>query len=436
MTKRNGLILFVLLAAAFLALNRGAYQGYFQDDEMESLSWTHWSGAGAYLKVALSPLYQNSFRAVGFFYYHVMEQWFGLDYPKYVAVLQVLHLLNVWMLWLLMRRMGTAAVAVSAGCLFFALHMALFDAVWKPMYVFDVLCATFCLLSLLLWARGNWILSFASFWLAYKAKELAVMLPAVLLCYELWFGSRRWKQLAPFVAGSLSFALQALVLKPTHDGDYVFHFSGEAFAKTAPYYASQVFLFPYLGFLLPTGVVAARNRRAWFGLAMMSIFFFPLIWLPARVFSAYCYLPFCGLAVAVAGMVEATHPAVAAALFLLWAPLDLQSLRAQRNDTLRRAVQAREWITTLARFAATRPAVDAFVYQGMPEGFHIWGMEGAAKYYFRRLELAMPPADSPEGTKLQRNCRTAILSWDGTRHKLDIHIATGSPAPRPVEALP
>ena len=215
-----------------------------------------------------------------------------------------------------------------------------------------------------MWARGNWVLSFVAFWLAYKAKELAVMLPAVLLCYEVWFGKQRWKQLAPFVAASLSFALQALVLRPTHDADYTFRFTEETWAKTAPFYASQVFLFPYLGFLLPAGVVAARNRRAWFGLAMMSLFFFPLIWLPARVFAAYCYLPFCGLAIAVAGMVEAVHPAAAAACFLLWAPLDLHSLRVQRNDTLRRADQAREWITTVAKFAGTRPAVDGFVYGG------------------------------------------------------------------------
>ena len=325
------------------------------------------------------------------------------------------------MLWLLVRRIGAPVLAAAAGCAFFALHMALFDAVWKPMYVFDLLCATFCLLSLLLWARGNWILSFISFWLAYKAKELAVMLPAVLLCYELWFGNRRWKQLAPFLAGSLSFALQALVLRPTQDGDYVFHFTEEAFVKTAPFYASQVFLFPYLGFLLPTGVVAARNRRAWFGLAMTAIFFFPLIWLPARVFSAYCYLPFSGLAIAVAGLVEAVHPAVAAACFLLWAPLDLHSLRAQRNDTLRRANQAREWVTTLARYAGTKPAVDGFVYQGLPEGFHIWGAEGAVKYYFRRLEVTIPPADTPDGIRQQQSCRTAILAWDGMSHKLEIH---------------
>ncbi len=33
---------------------------------------------------------------------------------------------------------------------------------------------------------------------AYKAKELAVMLPVVLLAYEYWFGKRRFAVLIPF----------------------------------------------------------------------------------------------------------------------------------------------------------------------------------------------------------------------------------------------
>ena len=42
----------------------------------------------------------------------------------------------------------------------------------------------------------------------------------------------------------------------------------------------------------------ARNHRAWFGAAMMGILFVPLLFLPGRLFSAYCYLPFARLAIA------------------------------------------------------------------------------------------------------------------------------------------
>ena len=68
------------------------------------------------------------------------------------------------------------------------------------------------------------MLSFALFWLAYKSKEPAVMLPAVLACYEWWLGERRWKRLVPFLLVSLSFGLQGLLLNPSQDHDYAFRF--------------------------------------------------------------------------------------------------------------------------------------------------------------------------------------------------------------------
>ena len=55
MSKRAGVFLFLLLAALFLLVNRGAYQGYFQDDEIDNLSWAPRLPAVDYLKAALSP---------------------------------------------------------------------------------------------------------------------------------------------------------------------------------------------------------------------------------------------------------------------------------------------------------------------------------------------------------------------------------------------
>ena len=318
-----------------------------------------------------------------------------------------------------MRRLGMPVIAAAAGCAFFALHAALFDDVWKPMFVFDLLCGLLCVASLLFWVRGQWILSFAMFWLAYKSKELAVMLPAALLCYELMFGGQRWKQLALFLAASAWWSLQALLLHPVTDNDYTFHFTAATLAATAPFYAGRIFLTPY-PILLPLAAVAAGGRRTWFGLAVMALFFFPLLWLPGRIFSAYCYLPFTGLAIAMGGIAEHVKPAVIAAFFLLWAPLDIYSLREQRNLTLSQDRDAREWLTTLASFAETKPAVSGFVFKGMPDGFRAWGLEGGVKYFFRLLDVNVPPVDTPEGTQVLRNGHAAVLTWDAAGHRLQI----------------
>ena len=419
MSKRNGAILFLLLAAVFLILNRAAYRGYFQDDDINSMAWTRWGSTWVYLKGTLTPVFANNYRAVGFYYYHAAERVFGLDFPKYVVVIQALHLLTVWLLWLLMRRLGIPLAAAGAACAFFALHSALFDVVWKPMFVFDLLCGTLCVASILLWVRGRWVLSFVMFWLAYKSKELAVMLPLVLLCYELMFGGKRWKQLALFLAACVSWTGQALLLHPVTDNDYTFHFTAATLAATGPFYAGRLFLTSY-PILLPLAAVAAGGRRTWFGLAMMGLFFFPLLWLPGRIFSAYCYLPFTGLAIAMAGIAEHVKPVVIAVFFLLWMPLDILSLREQRNAALSQDHDAREWITTLSAYARTKPAVTGFVYKGMPDGFHAWGLEGAVKYFFRLLDVTIPLIDSPEGAQVLRNGRVAILHWDGAGHRLNI----------------
>jgi len=427
LSKRNGAILFLLLAAVFLVLNRAAYRGYFQDDEINSMAWTRWGTTWEYFKGTVSPVFENSYRAVGFYYFHAAERAFGLDFPKYVAVIQALHLLTVWLLWLLMRRLGSPVLAAAAGCVFFALHAALFDAVWKPMYVFDLMCGMFSVGSILLWVRGQWILSFVLFWLAYKAKEPAVMLPLVLLCNELLWGGRRWKQLAPFLAASLSWTVQALLVHPVGDADYTFHFTPAALAATVPFYSGKLFLTPY-PFWLPLGAAAARGRRTWFGLATMLLFFFPMVCLPGRIFSAYCYLPFTGLAIALAGIAEAVKPAVIAVFFVLWMPLDIYHLREQRTLTIGQDRDAREWIDTLGEFARTRPAVAGFVYKGMPDGFHIWGLEGAVKYFFRILDVTIPAVDSPEGGRLLQGGRVAVLEWDAARHRLEIQVPDASVA--------
>ena len=114
MSKRIGLILFLLLAAVFLVLNRAAYQGYFADDDINTLAWTRWGSASEYLKGVLTPIDSQSYRAVGFYYFHVAGPAFGLDFPKYVASIHAIHLLDLWLLWLVMRRIGSPPLAAAA----------------------------------------------------------------------------------------------------------------------------------------------------------------------------------------------------------------------------------------------------------------------------------------------------------------------------------
>ncbi len=429
--KVGGFLSFALLAVLLVVVNLDAYRGNFQSDELESIGWTDRTPKLTYFEAALSPRFQaNNFRPTGHFFFREGALHFGLDFWKYVAVIQALHLLNVWLIWLLARRLGALPLAAAGGAALFAFHMALFDVLWKPMYVFDLLCATFCILSLLLYARGRWVFSFAAFWLAYKSKELAVMLPLVLAAYETWFGKRNWKPLIPFFLASLSFGLQGILLNPNHDNDYTFRFTAPAVAQTFAFYSAKIFLWPYLFLLLPLGALAARNRRAWFGLAVMVLFFVPLMFLPGRLFSAYCYVPFIWLAIAFSGIAP-TGKWIPAAIFLLaFAWLDAQAFDTQRTDTLNQDDTAGRWLTSVVEFAQTHPAINGAVYRGLPGGYSRGGCEGAMRYIYHNHGLTVLPYDDPQSSILLSHPRVAILIWFDKLQYLTTDLTGAAPPPK------
>lgn len=420
---------FALLAVLFVAVNSRAYRGFFQSDELENIGWTGLLPKLRYLQATFSPLFHvDNFRPVGHFFFREASLHFGLDFWKYVACIHAIHLLNVWLLWLLARKLGAHPLAAAGGALLFAFHMALFDVFWKPMYVFDLLCATFCLLSLLLYAHGRWVLSFVAFWLAYRSKELAVMLPCVLAVYELLFGKRNWKILIPFFLGSLSFGLQGLMLNPNHDNDYTFRFTAAALAKTFRFYSARIFLWPYLYLLLPIGVVVARNRRAWFGLATMLLFFFPLMFLPGRLLSAYCYVPFIGLAIAFSGFAPTGRWIPAAVFLLLFAPLDAHMLAVQRSETMHLDNAARRWIAGIERFADTHPDIDGVVYRGLPTGYSHYGCAGAVQFIYHNHDLPVVDANDPKAQDMLNRPDIAVFTWLDQLQYLDIDVTHRAPA--------
>ena len=352
-----------------------------------------------------------------------MGRGFGLDFPPYMTPVFAIHLLNALLLWLLMKKLGIKQWCALAAVAFFTLSATAFDAYWKPMYVFDLLCATFSLASILLYSYRRWVLSFIAFWLAYKAKELAVMLPGVLIAYEYWFGQRKFKVLIPFVLVALSFGIQGIALNPIKNpnNDYSFHFTFPALKQTAPFYARRFLLFPLSGFLLfALGLI--RDRRIWFGLAAMVLVMVPLMFLPGRLFEAYAYLPLAGAAIAMAAAASHRNPAWAWIAFAVWMPFNFHQLRRERLAKLDRDDRIFAFVDSIEKFAARNPDVLRFVYDGMPQGFHDWGVAGAWDIAHSRLDLHALNAVWPEGKQALARQTVAYGSWDRG--------AGNSPSPR------
>jgi hypothetical protein len=431
LNKTAGAALLLGMAILFLLANRGSYKGYFQDDELNNLSWTRDIPALEFGKAALSPkFFPNNFRPVGHFYFREMSLLYGLDFPKYLPILHLAHFLNAWMVWMLARRLGLPPLASSMGALFFAFHMAAFDIYWKPMYVFDLLCATFCLASLLLYIGRRYILSFCAFWLAYKSKELAVMLPVVLAGYEFWLAKpRRWTPLIPFFVVSFSFGVQSILLNQNIDNDYTFRFTPAALRTTLSFYSSSLLLEPYAGLALIPLPFLSRDRRVWFGAAMLWLFLAPLLFLPGRLFAAYCYLPLAGLAVmasAAAAMPRLT--AVIACLCVLWIPFNVAQLKKNRRATLAADDEVRAYVSALVDYARVSSSTRTFVFDGLPAGYHSWGTEGVLRLLYGYPNPALYHVGDKEAAAALKMDDVALLAWDPVERRLAV-FSSKSPLP-------
>lgn len=384
---KRGVVMACLLAAAvlFYFANRAAYKGYFSEDDLDNLSWPTYVGMDVYFHQLLALTFgPDIFRPVGHLYYRYLYRAFYLNYVPYVVAIQLLHGLNVILLFLLLRRLDFSRVAAGAGALFYSFHAAVLEIWWKPMYIFDLLCATLCLISLLLYIRGRWILALLPFWLAYKSKEIAVALPIALLAWEWLLGHRKWKRLIPFFLISLNFGLQALWRNRALDpgNAYALQFSPQLLWHSVVFYSSAIFFGAFAGLGLLLLPIWLRDRRLYFGLIAMVALLGPMIALPGRQESVYLYVPMIGVAVVIACIAAKTPGWAIALLLLLWLPFNYAQVREKRPQILAEGNRDRALMATLYQYASQMRPVRAVVYQNVPDQVRAWGLDGAIAQVF------------------------------------------------------
>lgn len=411
--------LFAVLIWLFYVASKGAYKGFFSADDLDNLAWTRHAELSSFLTGLVTPqFYASNFRPVGHFYFWALGHAAGLDFRPYVAVLHGLHLLNLGLLWALLGRLTFSWPARAMGVIFFAFHMAVYDAYWKPMYVFDVLCALFSLLSVVLWIDKRRWLSLLSFWLAYKSKELAVAVPVILAAYEYLLGSFSLKALAPHLAGGAWFTAQALFSQGGRGGDYGLRLTPLTLWQTIDFYASQVFLVRHAGFVLALLPVWVRDRRLWWGMLAGALWLGPMLLVPGRVFGAYLYLPLAGLAVALAALTERLSWKWIAAPMAIWLGFNYAEMRDRRRATLAEAEETAAYVYSLADLAKHGKDIDTVLIDSAPAALRRWGVEGALRYTFDRDDLELIYLEDHDHKEPRPDATLAMLSWDGPLKKL------------------
>src|SRR5262249_2452834 len=187
------------------------------------------------------------------------------------------------------------------------------------------------------------------------------------------------------------------------------------------FYSSKLLLIPYAGLALIPLPFVVHDRRLWLGAALVCLFFIPLVFLPGRLFAAYCYLPLAGLALMVAAIAALPRlsPLVALACVPL-IPLDIAQIRKNRGYTLAADNEVRSYVSTMVDFARRSPATRVFIFEGLPPGFHSWGTEGILLYLFGPPNPALHSIDDKDAAAALKLDDVALLAWNPNQRKLSV----------------
>ncbi len=420
MMSNRALLIFVVAAAAlFLIANRAAYRGFFSDDDLDNIANARGVELSYYGPALVKPMISREtvFRPVPDLYYYVMSRAAELRFAPYVAVIQAIHLLNVWLVWLLARRLGAERIGACAAAALFAFHASMMTIYWRPMYVFDLVCATFALLTFLTYLSGPVWLSVILFWLTLKSKEVAIFLPVALFAYEWFFAKRRWLRVAPFFVVSALFGLWALAYNSGRNNDYSLRFTPEAFWTCVQFYASKLVNAPWWIGIAALIVIAmfAGNLRVRWGLVTFLALMLVLLVLPGRLFPAYLYVASIGLAIAISAM---TRPALIAIFFALWIPWNYRQLRIDRGPELEAANDRRSWVQPVESFVRAHPEIETFIYVNRPMADY--GVSGTIRALRVNRTVTVVDAESSDRAAGMAHPNFAVLSWNPAAHRVRI----------------
>lgn len=420
--------LLLLVCLAFLIANSGAYDGYFHDDDLDNLAANSiggWQGPVHDITTwKLIPVY----RPLGALTMFAAGRVFGLNFPWYVAAIQLMHLANLLLLWLFLRRLGLPLAARFCGALFYAFHFAVIAAYWQPMFCFDVICALLCLLTLVLHQRGHLLLALLTYWLAVKAKEPALCFPAALLAYEYWLGQRRWLRVAPSLIVAFVFGVQGLVRGPYMPGDYTAHFEISSVLRCLGFYLQWLGGIPLAGLLFAGLALYMRTPLAKVGLVTAATLLMPMLILPGRLNSVYWYMPLLGVALIIAEAARRWPRAVLAS-FLLWLPWNNHFLRIYRRHELPIARNNRLYVDNL-RYAWEHhfgPRPHAIIIDGVPNTMARYGVDGAIRLISRDEDPKLIEWDTPAAQTALADDATVQITWNQLDRQM--RLATPSHVP-------
>ena len=235
------------------------------------------------------------------------------------------------------------------------------------------------------------MVSLLFFWCAYKAKEVAIFFPLILVIEE-WMGERRWARVAPFMAISLCFGSQALIAnRGRPESAYTLHFTISALAECLRFYVRMGLGLPWAALAFWSWLSSEERRWLVRGSLASTVLIIPLVFLPGRLFSVYLYVPLIFGTVAI-GAVTNRWPRLALTVaFIVYAGMGLRELRIFRKAELTQAPATREFVESAWVALKGSPTLTHAFYEGGPKGLSSWGVEGAIRLCHGNLMMKLEP---------------------------------------------
>lgn len=282
---------------------------YFYADDWAHLNNAAFQPIVFWTKVFPVQVYND--RPIGSLLIRGLYHLIGLNHVAYHAIFVALHLLNVALGFLIARRLLRSNRMAFCAALLFGCWSSSIDAVTWVAAVFDLVCCTLVLAAILthLARKSPWLVA-ALLAVAIRSKEIAIVLPALLLADEalvsLRFNRARWidvaRRYAPMLAVSGIFAacyLRLYLGAPVPESHpYHLTLGPGTFFQGMNFYLGALTNFPAAGAAMAAVFLAAllvftalRWRAESFGWLGFTLFLLPVLFLASHRAPLYLYLP-------------------------------------------------------------------------------------------------------------------------------------------------
>jgi hypothetical protein len=248
---------------------------YFDSDDMSALYFA-WSKPWSQVIHETLFFWQGGFRPLGAFFYRGIFAAAGFNpLPFRMAELSFCLVDTAICFWIVKEISESLRVAALAALLF-AFHSRMIEIWYRTAVIFDVLCFLFVWLAFGIYIQarkggkplsvGRGVAMLVLYLLAMDAKEMAVVLPVLLLSYEMLFNPVPWKR---FRSRPLALiAIMGVMTLPYMHGKLFRPGAMATDEAYAPEYSLARFQHNWSAYIADL-VVLKQNPAGWFALVIL-----------------------------------------------------------------------------------------------------------------------------------------------------------------------